>query len=147
MPNIDDLIRKAMEDGQFNDLKGKGKPLNLDSNPYEDPAWSLAHHVLKNSGFSLPWIQARQEIETEITALLAGLQRAWEWRLDALESKQPHDLVEDEWRRAAARFEQAVEKLNRRIRIYNLEAPSERFQLMILNAAREIEKVQAEKES
>ena len=144
MPNIDDLIRKAMEDGQFDGLKGKGKPLNLDSNPHEDPAWSLAHHVLKNSGFSLPWIQTRQDIETESTALLAGLKQAWRWRLEALERKEPHDLVEDEWRRAVARFEQAVEKLNRRIRIYNLEVPSERFQLMVLNAAREIEKLQAE---
>lgn len=142
MPNIDDLIRKAMEDGHFDDLKGKGKPLNLDSNPHEDPAWSLAHHVLKNSGFSLPWIQTRQQIEVEITSLLDGLKRTWEWRLEALEHKQPYDLVEDEWRRATTNFVQAVEKLNRRIRIYNLEAPSGRFQLMVLNAAREIEKVQ-----
>ena len=133
-----------MEDGQFDDLKGKGKPLNLDSNPHEDPAWSLAHHILKNSGFSLPWIQARQEIEADSAALLASLKQAWEWRLDALDRKQPHDMVEGEWRRVTAQFEQAVEKLNQRIRIYNLETPSERFQLIMLNAAREIEKVQAE---
>jgi DnaJ family protein C protein 28 len=132
-----------MEDGQFDGLEGKGKPLNLDNNPHEDPAWRLANHVLKNSGFSLPWIQTRQEIVTEIDALLASLKRAWEWRLEALEHKQPLDLVEDEWRRATVRFEQSVEKLNKRIRIYNLEVPSERFQLMVINATREIEKVQA----
>lgn len=142
MPNIDDLIKKAIEDGQFKDLQGKGKPLNLDENPHEDPAWRLAHHVLKNSGYSLPWIQTRQEIDEETEKLLSNLKRAWEWRLKALERKQPYDLVEDEWRRATSRFEQAVEKLNHRIRLYNLEAPSERFQVMPLSALREIEKVQ-----
>lgn len=143
MPNIDDLIRKAMEDGQFDDLKGKGKPLDLNDNPHEDPAWRLAHHVLKNSGYSLPWIQARQEIGIEAEALLENLQRAWKWRVNELERKQPYDLVEGEWLRATTRFEQAVEKLNQRIRMYNLQVPSERFQLMPLNANREIEKVQA----
>ncbi len=30
MSDIDDPIKKAMQDGQFDDLPGKGKPLNLD---------------------------------------------------------------------------------------------------------------------
>jgi hypothetical protein len=142
MPNIDDLIRKAIEDGKFDDLKGKGKRLDLDENPHEDPSWRLAHHVLKTSGYSLPWIQARQEVGLEAEALLENLQRAWKWRTDALEHKQPYNLVEDEWNRAKTRFEQGVEKLNQRIRMVNLEVPSERFQLIPLNASREIEKVQ-----
>jgi hypothetical protein len=73
---------------------------------------------------------------------LENLQRAWKWRTEALERKQSYNLVEDEWNRAKTRFEQGAEKLNQRIRIVNLEVPSGRFQLMPLNASREIEKVQ-----
>jgi len=36
---IDEIIRRAIEEGQFDDLPGKGKPLRLDEDPNSDPAW------------------------------------------------------------------------------------------------------------
>ncbi len=68
MKDIDDAIQKAMQAGQFDDLPGKGKPLNLDENPFADPEWELAQHVLKSSGYTLPWIETRQQIERELEA-------------------------------------------------------------------------------
>ncbi len=141
MKSIDEQIRKAIEEGQFDNLKGKGKPLNLDDNPYADPEWRLAHHVIKSSGFTLPWIETRQELGNDITSLQAALQRAWEWRQEALEKKQAPALVEQEWQRALKVFNGQVEKVNQRIRTYNLEVPSERFQLMPLQAERLIERL------
>ena len=67
MPNIEEQIRRAQEGGQFDDLPGKGKPLRLDENPHEDPEWRLAHQILRNGGFSLPWIEMWREIEAELT--------------------------------------------------------------------------------
>lgn len=141
MKSIDEQIRKAIEEGQFNNLKGKGKPLNLDDNPYADPEWKLAHHVLKNGGFTLPWIETRQEIDNESSALQIALQRAWEWREDAYQQKLSLDLVENEWQRARQVFMEKIEKLNKRIRSYNLEAPADQFQVMPLNAERIIERI------
>ena len=66
MPNAEEQIRRAIEEGKFDNLPGKGKPLHLDQNPFEDPDWRLANHVLKTSGFSLPWIEKRNEIEALI---------------------------------------------------------------------------------
>jgi DnaJ family protein C protein 28 len=65
MIDSDDPIKNAMQAGQFDDLPGKGKPLNLDGNPFADPEWELAHHVLKSGGFTLPWIETRRQIEKE----------------------------------------------------------------------------------
>ena len=31
-------IREAMEEGAFENLRGKGRPLDLEENPYEDPS-------------------------------------------------------------------------------------------------------------
>jgi DnaJ homolog subfamily C member 28 len=143
MPSIDDHIQKAMQDGKFDNLPGKGKPLRLDENPYEDPDWRLAHHVLKESGFTLPWIELRQEIETETAAARAALARAWEWRQAALEKRQPYAEAEAEWQRAVAVFKEQVEKINKRIFDYNLQTPAESLQVMKLNAGKEIEKVKA----
>ena len=63
MPNIEEHIRQAMQAGKFDDLPGKGKPLSLDENPLADPEWQLAFHMLKDAGFSLPWIESLKEIE------------------------------------------------------------------------------------
>lgn len=45
---IDDLIEEAREQGMFDDLPGKGKPLNLKRNPYAAER-ELAHDLLKNN--------------------------------------------------------------------------------------------------
>lgn len=139
MPEIEDEIRKAIEAGKFEDLPGKGKPLKLEENPHADPEWQLAHHVLKSSGFTLPWIAARQEIEAHIQAARQALARAWEWRGRALQGGQPYAQAEAEWQRAAQAFREQVEKINKEIFDYNLGTPSEKFQLLKLNAEKEID--------
>ena len=141
MSDIEDHIRKALEDGKFDDLPGKGKPLNLDDNPYADPEWQLAHHMLKSSGYTLPWIAARQEIDAQVETARATLVRAWEYRERSLQSGQPHAQVEAEWQRAGKAFEAQVEKINKKIFDYNLQTPSEKFQLMKINAQKELEAV------
>jgi DnaJ family protein C protein 28 len=141
MSAIDDQIRKAVNDGKFDDLPGKGKPLNLDENPHVDPDWRLAHHMLKSSGYTLPWIAARREIDALMEAARGALSRAWEWRGRALAGGQPASQVEAEWGRAQQAFAEQVEKINQKIFDYNLQTPSEKFQLMKLSAGKEIEAV------
>ncbi len=89
MPNIEDLIQRAIQEGKFSDLPGKGKPLRLDDNPLADPDWQLAYHLLKENGFSLPWLELRQELEKEIEAARQSLKQAWEWRQSAAPDKPP----------------------------------------------------------
>lgn len=143
MPEIDDHIRKAMEEGKFDDLPGKGKPLNLDDNPHADPDWQLAHHMLKTSGYTLPWIAARQEIDAQIEAARTALARAWEWRHRSLHGNRLYPDVEAEWQRAMRSFEGQVEKINKKIFDYNLQTPLEKFQLLKLVAEKEIDEVKS----
>lgn len=138
MNETDDPVRKAMQEGQFDDLPGKGKPLNLDENPFADPEWELAQHMLKSSGYSLPWIETRQEIEKELAEIRAELRRTCEWRQVSLEQGQPAAQIEKEWQQGVRVFRERVLELNKRIRDYNLQAPSDRFHLFILNADKEI---------
>ena len=78
--SLDEQIRRAIADGQFDDLPGKGKPLKLSQNPYEDPSWSMAYQILKSGGYTLPWIETRQGIELDFEAALKSLGRSWGWR-------------------------------------------------------------------
>ena len=148
MPNIEDLINKAIQDGHFDDLPGKGKPLRLDDNPLADPEWRLAHHMIKSSGYTLPWIGLRQEILDGRTTARETLARAWSWRQSALgaarlqagriENQIAIDQVEAEWQRALAQFTAQVGALNKKITDYNLVAPSDRFQLFPINLENEV---------
>ena len=138
MSNVEDQIRRAMEEGKFDNLSGRGKPLRLEENPFEDPEWRLAHHALRSSGYSLPWIETRKELEEAITAARAALRRTWKWQQAAPGDELPPAFVQAVWDQAVDTFRQRVEVLNRRIRDYNLEAPSERFHLTPLQIEREI---------
>ncbi len=138
MPDIEDQIQKAIQEGKFDDLSGRGKPLRLDDNPFADPEWRLANHLLKSSGYSLPWIEKRQEIINSLQAAREDLSRAWEWRQSAPQASRPSTQVEAEWQRAINAFKDKLEALNQAILNYNLEAPSDRFQLSLINAEREI---------
>ncbi len=59
-------IRSAIESGQWDNLRGKGKPLQWDENPFEPPEWRMAFSLLRQNGFSLPWLEERKDIEAEI---------------------------------------------------------------------------------
>ena len=148
MPNIEDLIQRAIQEGKFSDLPGKGKPLRLDDNPHADPDWQLAYHLLKENGFSLPWLELRQEIEKEVEAARQSLKQAWEWRQSALADKalveKPQQLFaerEAEFQRALRVFGEQIARINQRIFDYNLQTPSDRFQMLKLNLEQEIKQI------
>ena len=132
MPNIEDLIQRAIQEGKFSDLPGKGKPLRLDDNPHANPDWQLAYHLLKENGFSLPWLELRQEIEGEIDAARRSLQQAWKYRQTTTE-------LEAGFQRALRVFSEQIARINQRIFDYNLQTPAERFQMRKLNLEQEIE--------
>ena len=144
MPNIEEQIRRAMEEGKFADLPGKGKPLKLEDDPHADPEWQLAFRMLKEAGFSLPWIEELKEIEADIETARAGLRQAWAWRRGAEAEGQPGEFIHLEWERAFLKFQDRVAALNKRIRDVNLEVPNARFQRPMLDVAREVRRVEEE---
>ena len=141
MRSIDDQIRKAIEEGQFDNLSGKGKPLHLDENVHEDPEWRLANHVLKNAGYSLPWIEERRQILIELDTTRKTLSQVWTWCTDALEKKRSKKEVDTEWQRAEAGFREKMTELDKRIRDFNLAVPSDQFNLPRLKIDKEINKI------
>lgn len=138
MPNIDEIIRKAMEEGAFDNLRGAGKPLNLEDNPYIDPSWQLAYHLLKENGFALSFIETRQAIDTELAAARANLARAWEWRQANAVRQDDARWVETQWQNALAAFMETVEALNKRISDYNISIPLDRFHRQKVSVSDEV---------
>jgi len=122
-------LDKAAEQGEFDDLAGKGKKLDLGENPFARPEDELAHRLLRDQGFTLPWIEARREIEKALEAERARLARAWEFGAPA------------RWRPERARFSEAIQAINRLVRDYNLKVPLAALQMLPFDAEREIARI------
>lgn len=135
--SIDEIIRRATEEGQFENLPGAGKPMKMAENQHESPEWRLANHLLKENDFTLPWIADRQEIEAWLAAERQALKRSWNWH-----RQHPEDT--ETWLLARRRFREQVEQINKRIWNYNLSVPSPGFQRMKVNFERELKRVSAE---
>jgi DnaJ family protein C protein 28 len=143
VPNlsIEEIIRQAIDEGAFDDLPGKGKPLQLDQNPYQDPEWRAAHHILQNSGFTLPWIESLREIEVDQQEARAGLARTWKWYQAEVEKGIEIRRLNNEWDRAVDTFHEQIAAINIKIRSYNLQIPDDRFQLQQINVEQEIDRI------
>ena len=129
-------LREAIEKGEFDDLPGKGEPIDLTENPFEDPDLRVVHRLLRNAGFAPAWIEERKDIDAEFEAARTKLARAW-----ALFGKGGKSPSDSEWERSVREFRENVAGLNQRTRIYNLKAPAAVFHRVHIDADKIIEKI------
>lgn len=134
---IDQKIREAMEQGEFDDLPGKGKPLDTSENPFEDPELRLAHRMLRNAGFAPSWIEERKDIDAEFENARHQLSRAWTVLQNALGTENERG-ARARWEKALNLFRKQAGELNRRITAWNLKVPAAGFQRSLIDIEKEV---------
>jgi hypothetical protein len=112
-------IREAMSEGAFDNLTGKGRPLNLEENPYEDPSLRMAHRLLRNNGFAPAWVEEAKDLEQEIDASCREFAAGG----------------------SPDRFREQIAAINRRILAHNLKTPSVLFHMLPVDAEAEIRRL------
>ena len=136
--SIEKQIREAMEAGKFDNLPGRGKPLDLSENPFEDPDLRTAHRLLREAGFAPGFIEERKAIDSELEQARTALARAWRLYKSADKTGlKDQDVI---WQRVQNEFRQTVLDLNRRIRVHNLKVPAGVFQRNVIDIEQEIER-------
>jgi hypothetical protein len=70
---VEERIRKAQEEGLFDNLPGKGKPLRLDDDSRIAPHLRASYRILRNAGILPPEMQLRKEI-SDLRQLLSEVQ-------------------------------------------------------------------------
>ena len=115
--NIEDHIRKAQEDGEFDRLRGAGKPLtHLDTDPFE--------HLVQEQGFKPHWLELDREIRAKIEIARQSVRRACEWVIDVWSSGgADRHFAQEEWRKAQHIFADRIAEINQLIKTFNLELP------------------------
>ncbi|KAG8087619.1 hypothetical protein GUJ93_ZPchr0010g11186 [Zizania palustris] len=74
---VEQRIWHSMEEGHFENLPGKGKPLNLNSNPHADPAEDTLYRILSRNGCAPEWVELNKEIRGMIARWRSALRKAW----------------------------------------------------------------------
>ncbi len=131
---VEKAIREAIENGELDNLPGKGEPIDLEENPFEDPDLRTVHRLLRNAGFAPAWIEERKNIDAAFEAARLQLHRAWN-----LYGRNSEGDVN--WQRNLAEFSEKVGELNNRIRLYNLKAPAVVFHRKQLNVEKELREI------
>lgn len=128
---VENRIQQAMNEGAFDNLAGKGKPLDLKKNPYLDPGQALAFDLLQNNQAAPEWIERDKAIRWEWDTARRQLREAWQ-------AYQADPTQEADWQAALTRFEVRLQKINRRIDDFNLMVPVLSCQRVRLRLADEL---------
>jgi DnaJ family protein C protein 28 len=124
---VNEQIREAMERGEFDNLPGAGKPLNLDTDPYAGDK-AVGYHLLKNNGYAPKEVELAREIRTEYERAEAKLDRVRHQSRTLRTRRVPPFPSEkrafnNAVQKAASAYEQTLRDLNSKILTLNVMAP------------------------
>ncbi|XP_010721293.1 dnaJ homolog subfamily C member 28 [Meleagris gallopavo] len=135
---VEDLIQESMAKGDFDNLSGKGKPLQKFSDcPHIDPMTHNLNRILIDNGYQPEWILLQKEIRETIERLRKSLVES---RSKLGESMTPYR--QKEWNHICEQFVEDIRKLNKRIDSFNLVVPILSRQMVHFSADREIIRAQ-----
>ena len=114
---IDKIIREARDAGAFDNLPGKGKPIEWVDDSMVPEDQRMAQHMLRSNGYTLDFIALARELDEEFAKLRAKLNLARQARAE-------RRLDEAGWQAAVIVFQTQVRALNRRLIGYNMRVSS-----------------------
>lgn len=131
----DDLIEEMIQDGQdrgaFDNLSGKGKPLNLERSAFGSE-WDMAHSLMKENKVLPPWAEKRNRIMAEIELLNQEISRYWLRYHQAYllaQGKTHQDALSLDWDSLCADWERKISAINKQIDDFNLGRPTENLEI------------------
>lgn len=129
---VEQRIWHSMEEGQFENLPGKGKPLDMYSNPHADPAEDTLYKILMKNGCAPEWVELNKEIRSNISEWRLALKKAWGKRLDENDPK---------WIEQSESLKARISAINDKVFRYNLIVPFGR-QMFGLKWEKELDKME-----
>ena len=132
---VEQQIQEAIERGEFDDLPGKGKPLQIEENLYAGDM-QLAYKLLKDHNFTLPWIAERNRMLEEINKLRERIERQFKLfgvQIAAMARGGQGEVAKRRWTGLLMQWETAIEDLNKRIEDVNHMLPTMELEIIKLN--------------
>lgn len=149
---VEERIQEAQARGEFDNLRGKGRPLNLSGNPWAGE-WEMAFNILENAGYAPEWIERDKEIRRELDAAARILVNHVEWERQGrtnlarlplgMRAEQEAQMLYVR-EQTIARYRRKATEINRLIFNFNLMAPSPQVHRQRIDVEAEVRKFVAE---
>jgi len=125
---IDEQIHEAQARGDFDNLPGAGKPLNLDVNPFTGDK-AMAYSLLKQNGYAPPEVELAKEIRTQFEKAQEKLEKLRQQRKSLYSRRiapfgSEKHAFNDAVEKATIQYDQLLRELNRKILNLNLITPT-----------------------
>jgi len=128
---VEQRILDGIEQGLFDNLRGMGKPLNLDEDQFVPDDLKLAFRMLRSTGLAPLWVDLNKEIRNDIERLQRFREHVHS-RGAGINPIEREHLRKDCIRR--------VQEINAKIVDYNILAPSSQVHLHTLILSEELAK-------
>ncbi|XP_021770514.1 uncharacterized protein LOC110734683 isoform X1 [Chenopodium quinoa] len=79
---VEKRIWQSMEEGHFEKLPGKGKPLDLSTNPHAAPDEDTLYRVLSKNGCAPEWVELNKQIRSDAAEWRSALKKAWAYKVN-----------------------------------------------------------------
>ncbi len=129
---IDRMLGEAVQKEAWQNLRGQGRRVNLDAPPGVPADQVMGNKIMRDNEVAPAWIEKRKALLKRIEIWLQNL-RAKAQILGTAELESEGQL---------AKLSQEITDLNRSIRDANIAIPIVRLELVQLNLAEEIRRVQ-----
>ncbi len=122
---VEQRIQEGIEKGLFDNLRGMGKPLNLDEDALVPEDMRMAFRLLRSNGLAPLWVELNKEIRDDVERLKRFRAHLYE-RRDRTSSIQRDHLRKE--------YIDRIHDINGKILNYNILAPSSQvhFRALIL---------------
>ncbi len=142
---IEDLIEDGRQRGLFDNLPGKGKPLDL-GRPGDEQGNSLANQLLADNDLRPPWLAMRVMVDEKVAEFRKRMEREWRryqqgWT--QAESDSVRTALALGWNDRCKEWAAEVVSLNKQISDYNLRRPSRGLEMYKLTLETELERIEA----
>lgn len=142
---IDDMVENGRSQGIFDNLKGQGKPLNLNQNPFNRNS-EIADTLLKENRMVPAWLAQRNDTQTEIHNLRQKISRTWQRYEQEYRFAQDAGIksgLELAWDDEIKKWEADILKINKLVDSYNLKRPITNLEMFKLRLDDELGRVES----
>ena len=140
---INRRIEEAMQRGDFDNLRGKGKPLDVSPEPHVPPDMQMANSLLKNNDLAPGWISDRAAVLARIERFRARLaEAAADFAKARAEAATPQrsQQIDELWARYVEAWRAEVGEINKHILTQNLKQPVTFLEIIQLRLEDELQR-------
>lgn len=143
---ISQRIEEAMRQGEFDNLRGKGKPLDASPDPYVSPDMQMANALLKNNKLAPAWIADRTAMLAAIDRLRAQIRTVTAEFAEAQKAAttpERREHLAQQWSAQVATWRTEIADLNQRSEVQNLKQPVTFLEILKLRLEDELRRAGA----